>query len=155
MSQFDDELRREVAPVAEEPLPAGVLDEALDVTPPARWPAVAASIAVVIVLAVAAGIGIGRQLGDPGPAPSPSETASIEPVPQPTPSESLPLAETVTKTVEDQGIRLTLTLDRDRIAFGERTWADVTVENIGTDIVYWGHSGSWSMPPAWSHMPMS
>ena len=143
MSRFDDELRRAVAPMAEEPLPTDVLDEALDATPTGvRWPSIAASIAAVIVLAVAAGIGIGRLVGDPSPVPSPSASATIEPVPQPTPSESLPPAATVTETVEDQGIGLTLTLDRDRIAFGERTWADVTVENIGTDIVYWGHSGS-------------
>ena len=80
--------------------------------------------------------------------------------PSPTPHESLPPAHTVTNTVDDQGIQLTLTLDRDRISFGDRTWADVTVENIGADIVYWGHSGTCvyaagvaAMPDVTGEMP--
>ena len=70
------------------------------------------------------------------------KVGSAEARPAPTPSASLPPAEPVANSIEDQGIRLTLTLERDRISFGDRTWADVTVENIGADIVYWGHSGT-------------
>lgn len=45
-------------------------------------------------------------------------------------------------TAEENGIRITLGLDRDRIAYGERVWADVAVLNTGSDDVYWGHSGT-------------
>lgn len=55
---------------------------------------------------------------------------------------SAPPAEPITAAVEEQGIRMTITLDRDRTSYNERVWADVTVENIGADVVHWGHSGS-------------
>lgn len=80
MSRFDDELRRSIAPMAEEPLPDDVLDEALDAAAPSpRWPSMAAATAAIIVLAAAVGIGIGQLVGDPGPAPSPSASASVLP----------------------------------------------------------------------------
>ena len=45
-------------------------------------------------------------------------------------------------SVEADGIRITLTLDRTDTTFGTRVWAEVTVENIGIDVVHWGHSSS-------------
>jgi hypothetical protein len=70
--------------------------------------------------------------------------------PEPTPSESLiaspPPAEPVSATMEEHGIRLTLELDRNRTAHGERVWGLATVENIGVDTVYWGHSGTCVYP---------
>ena len=39
-------------------------------------------------------------------------------------------------------IRMTLVLDRSQTSFGERVWAYVTVENIGSDVVHWGHSST-------------
>jgi hypothetical protein len=44
--------------------------------------------------------------------------------------------------IEEDGIRVVMRLDRDRIAPGGRIWAAVVVENIGADNVYWGHSGT-------------
>ena len=49
-------------------------------------------------------------------------------------------------TVEEDGIRITLSLDRTVTSFGTRVWGDVAVENIGTDVVHWGHSGSCVWP---------
>jgi hypothetical protein len=59
--------------------------------------------------------------------------------PSPTP---LPQAPYDSASVEDDGIRITLALDRSQTSFGERVWADVTVENTGSDVVHWGHSGT-------------
>jgi hypothetical protein len=47
----------------------------------------------------------------------------------------------ISATHELDEIRLTLEVDRDRIAFGERAWATVTVANVGSDDVVWGHGG--------------
>jgi hypothetical protein len=63
--------------------------------------------------------------------------------PSPTPLPSAPFR---TATIEQDGIRLSLTLDRDTTSFGERVWATVAVENIGLDVVKWGHSGSCAWP---------
>ena len=59
---------------------------------------------------------------------------------------SPPPAEPVSATVEEHGIRLTLELDRNRTAHGERVWGLATVENIGADSVFWGHSGTCVYP---------
>ena len=62
--------------------------------------------------------------GEVGPAPS-----AAPPVP-------------VTASVEEDQIRVTITLDRGQSVFGQRVWAEVSVENIGDDVVHWGHSGT-------------
>jgi hypothetical protein len=65
----------------------------------------------------------------------------------PTPHPSAPYG---SATVEEDGIRLTLALDKDATSFGERVWAEVTVENIGSDAVIWGHSSTCTWPAgAW------
>jgi hypothetical protein len=61
----------------------------------------------------------------------------------PTPLPSAPFG---IASVEQDGIRLTLALDREATTFGERVWADVTVENIGSDVVIWGHSSTCTWP---------
>jgi hypothetical protein len=48
----------------------------------------------------------------------------------------------VRTTTEEDDIRMTLRLDRDRIAPGGRIWAHVVVENIAEDPVFWGHSST-------------
>ncbi len=62
------------------------------------------------------------------------------------PSPSPPPAQPITESVDEEGIRLTVMLDRDRTEFGQRVLATATVENIGTDVVFWGHSGSCVYP---------
>ncbi len=57
----------------------------------------------------------------------------------PTPLPSAPFG---MASVELDGIRLTLVLDREATTFGERVWAETTVENIGSDVVIWGHSST-------------
>lgn len=64
------------------------------------------------------------------------------PMAQPSP----PPAEPVTASVEAEGIRLTVTLDRGRTVFGQRVLGTVVVENVGTDSVFWGHSGTCEYP---------
>jgi hypothetical protein len=59
---------------------------------------------------------------------------------QPSPS-ALPQAPYGSATVEADGIRIMLALDRSDTSFGERVWAEVTVENIGSDVVHWNHGG--------------
>jgi hypothetical protein len=115
--------------------------------------------AIILVVAVGLAIrqgqpGVGGQpsgaptaSGVPSGAASASAPASEAPaaepsVPAPTPVGSMRPAQPVTATAEENGIRVTLTLDRDRIVYGERAWADVTVVNTGSDNVYWGHSGT-------------
>lgn len=51
-----------------------------------------------------------------------------------------------TASVEADGIRITLSLDRTETSFGTRVWAEVAVENVGADVVHWGHSGSCAWP---------
>ncbi len=89
------------------------------------------------------------------PSPSASIAPSAEPSPSVAaasasataePSPSVPLARPVTEQVEEEGIRLTVTLDRDRTEFGERIVAETMVENIGSDVVFWGHSSSCVHP---------
>jgi hypothetical protein len=53
-----------------------------------------------------------------------------------------PPAEPVTARVEDQGIRLTATIDRSVTVHGTRVTLSTIVENIGADPVFWGHSGT-------------
>ncbi|MGH2456405.1 MAG: hypothetical protein ACRDHD_09130 [Candidatus Limnocylindria bacterium] len=48
----------------------------------------------------------------------------------------------ISGTVERDGIRMTLELDRSRTSFEERVWAELTIENIGPDSIFWGHSGT-------------
>jgi DNA-directed RNA polymerase specialized sigma24 family protein len=62
--------------------------------------------------------------GEAGPAPT-----AAPPVP-------------VTTSVEEDQIRVTITLDRGQSVFGHRVWAEVSVENVGADVVHWGHSGT-------------
>ena len=61
---------------------------------------------------------------------------------------SAPPAVPVTASVEQDGIRLTVTLDRDRTVYGQRVLATATIENIGVDSVFWGHSGTCIHPAA-------
>jgi hypothetical protein len=67
-------------------------------------------------------------------------------VPSPTPRTDAPAAPYGSATIEADEIRISLSLDRTESSFGERVWAEVTVENIGTDVVHWGHSGSCDWP---------
>jgi hypothetical protein len=133
MSRFDDDLRRAVAPIAGEPLPDVVLDEALDAPPSRpRWPGLAGAATAVLLVAVVAGIGLWEVLPspsiDPSPSPDPSPVAVDRPV-------------GITATEETLGIRLTLTLDRESAEPGQRVWADVTIENVGSQVVTWSHGG--------------
>lgn len=81
MSRFDDDLRRAIAPLASEPMPPDVLDEALDEEPNRpRWTAMAAVVAVAAVLVLATGIGIGR-MPSPSVSPSPGAISSEQPPP--------------------------------------------------------------------------
>lgn len=107
-------------------------------------------LAAIVVLAVIS-LGIGQaRFGGGGQAtaePSGSEGASPGPaasqsptVPTPVPTMAQRPGTPITATSEEDGIRVTLGLDRDRIAYGERVWADVTVVNSGTDDVYWSHA---------------
>lgn len=110
-------------------------------------------VAAALVLLVLIGLGIRQtQSGGDGPTPEtsasggPSFSSTIGPTADPSPYDPTPVptivqrpGQPVTGTVEENGIRVTLVLDRDRIAYGERAWADVTVVNTGTDDVYWGH----------------
>jgi hypothetical protein len=59
---------------------------------------------------------------------------------------SPPLAEPVTASVEEDGLRLTVTLDRDRTVFAQRVIATTTIENIGSDSVFWGHASLCAFP---------
>ena len=54
---------------------------------------------------------------------------------------------------EEDAIRVTMRLDRDRIAPGGRIRAAVVVENIGADNVYWGHSSTCKFVAAVSVSP--
>ena len=102
------------------------------------------ALAITVVLAACSGRGslVATPLASPSVHPSavpePSETAVAQP--------SAPPAEPITASVEQDGIRLTITLDRDRTVYGQRVLATATVENIGADTVYWGHSGTCVHP---------
>ena len=162
MSRFDDDLRRAARHLASESLPPEVLDDALGQGsgPGTGWRLAGVAVAAVVTVAMIGG-GFGQWVGRQGDAsPQPTASDSIKPTPSesnevakdspsPAPSHSPSAAPTpstpvepVTVAVEDDGIRVTLTLDRNRVSAGERVWADVTVENIGIDSVWWTHSGT-------------
>lgn len=65
---------------------------------------------------------------------------------EPSPT-SLPDAPYGSAATEADGIRITLELDHTQTSFGERVWAAVTIENIGSDVVHWGHSSTCTGPP--------
>jgi len=139
MSGFDDELRRAAADLAREPLPHTVLSDELDEpAPPTRWPAFVLAVAAGALLVAGAGLGI-RQLAS---APSASTPPSATSVASPT---ELP-DETLTASTEELGIRLTVTLDRDRTSFGQRVWASATLENLGPGTVFYEVAGGCSWP---------
>jgi hypothetical protein len=84
MSRFDDDLRRATAPLAREPLPPDILDEALDAQPSRpRWPALTALVTASLLLAVAVGIGLGQLVPEPTGSPVPSPEPTGEPSPAP------------------------------------------------------------------------
>jgi hypothetical protein len=110
-----------------------------------------------IVLVVLVGLGVGQaQPGDKGqptsvasasdgasPTPVDEPSADASPTnPTPVPTMAQRPGQLISATAEEDGIRVTLELDRARIAYGERVWSDVAVANTGTDDVYWGHSGT-------------
>jgi hypothetical protein len=123
-----------------------------DVPVKRAWMVAGAIILVVVVGLAIRGDqpGIGSQpSGAPttSGAPSASSPASAAPttepsLPAPSPIASMRPGKPTSATAEESGIRITLALDRDRIAYGERVWADVLVANTGTDTLDWGHSGS-------------
>jgi hypothetical protein len=138
MSRFDDQLRRAAYQVGREPLSPDLLDEALDEPPPRPLRTALAAVASAVILVVGVGTGIGQLTVAPPASVGP--TAS---------GEASPDAETdvsVTATVEELGIRLTVALDRDSTVFGERVWADATVENTGPGVVFWEHLGGCPWP---------
>lgn len=61
----------------------------------------------------------------------------------PTPIPSAPFG---SATVEEDGVIVTLVIDRAATFFGQRVWAEVTVENSGSDAVVWGHSSTCTWP---------
>jgi hypothetical protein len=93
MSRFDDDLREATAPLADEPLPSDILDEALDGPPPKRWPALAAAAAVVAVVALAVGVGVGELTLAPSPVPSASPSPGPTDAPVGTCEEIAPYTE--------------------------------------------------------------
>jgi len=132
MSQFDEELRRAAAPLAEVPLSPDILDPRLDEPSGASsWGAIV-TMASGVIAVVAVGIGIGQFAANPAASVDPGATASGP----------------LTATVEESGIRITLTLDREATVFGERVWAEATVENVGQDTVTWQHAGGCPWPGA-------
>ncbi len=67
----------------------------------------------------------------------PADAATSRTPPIPTPGPARPAS----ASVEHNGIRVTLEVDDTVIAYGERSWAHVTVKNIGPDNVYWQAGG--------------
>lgn len=106
------------------------------------------SISAVVVAAVILSVSIG-QLHLPGIGPAASDAQTSAPSASGSPSDRASDAASPTDTVEepmarsteDLGIRLTAALDRGRTTFGERVWADVTVDNLGPDSVWWLYHG--------------
>jgi hypothetical protein len=136
MSQLDEELRGAASSLAREPFPPDVLDDALDEPRRrARWAAIAATVAAGVIVSVGAGLGVGMLTSVPSGSAGASGTANPQ-------SSGGPDGPATASTV-DLGVRLTLTLERDRTEFGQRLWADATVENLGPGSVYWDASCAW------------
>lgn len=128
MSQFDEELRRGAAPLADEPLSPDILDARLDEpVATSRWAGVVVMASGVLAV-VAVGIGVSQVARIP---------ESIDPA-----ASSDVANGPLTASVEESGVRLTLTLDRESAVFGERVWAEVIVENVGQDAVTYRSGGA-------------
>jgi hypothetical protein len=67
--------------------------------------------------------------------PAPPATGPMVPTAGPTIPPELPL----TVVEERDGIRVTVTLERNPLPAGEPTWADLGATNVGTDAVSWLH----------------
>lgn len=111
-----------------------------------------AAAGAVVATAVIVGVMIGR-LGSPTGADrvppqsvsaAPPATEGASPSGMATPSEAADGP--VTQSTEQHGIRLTVTLDSDRTSFGQRLWAEATVENIGSEPAWWRHLGMCPWP---------
>ena len=137
MSRFDDELRRAVAPLAGEPLPDDLLDEALDGSAnPQRQRLAAAATTVALLAVIAVGVGVGRLM--PEPSPDPSDGALPSPTADPSP-------QTLRHEIEVDGVRMIIELESDRAIDGEPVYLTVSVENVGDRSVYWSQTGClWS-----------
>ena len=136
---FDDELRRAASELGREPMPPGVLDEALDEQSRPRWLLQVAGVMVAGVIVVA---GVGVAADQLTPEPSASSVASPSGLVSPSDQVNGP----VSITEEESGIRLSVTLDRGTTTFGERVWADALVENLGPGVVFWEHGGGCEWP---------
>ena len=132
MSRFDDDLREAAGLLVDEPMPAGVLDDALD-TPeqPTRSSLAGLAGITIVLVGLATGVGwaIGRQSSGV-PTPTASTRSSLAPTGQ-----------AVRHQIESDGIRLTVELDSDLITEGVPVLATTIVENLGTTVVYHSVSG--------------
>jgi hypothetical protein len=91
------------------------------------------------------------------PTPSPALASVIPATPPPThaptPAPTLPAEALETMwTVERDGVRLTVSLERNPMPAGETTWLTSTVTNVGNDEITWFHDGC--AIPVWAWGPM-
>jgi hypothetical protein len=89
---------------------------------------------ILLVVALAAVTG-----GCASPAgPTGARKTEVDPTPVPTaPAEALLRA----STIEQDGVRVTIELERNPMPAGEATWVSTTVTNVGSDDMVWFHDG--------------
>jgi len=137
MSRFDDELRAAAGRLADESMPDGILDEALDAAPaPRRLSVVGAAASAIVLVAVVIGIGWGSWRQAPGETPVPSSGVHAS-----TGQSQAPTSQPVRHQVEKDGVRLTVELESDRAQEGVPMLATTTVENLGSEPIYHPTSG--------------
>lgn len=96
-----------------------------------------------------------NSIATPMPATAgPTSTAtspSVAPTPEPTPPAGLAL----TTSVEENGLRVSVTIERNPMPAGEPTWATSRVENLGRTPVSWSHDGCGTTTTLWGEMATS
>ena len=73
---------------------------------------------------------------------APSPVATLEPAASPpAPAPTIPANLSTMAVAEQDGVRITIELERNPIPAGEPTWVRITVTNLGHDDLIWFHDG--------------
>jgi hypothetical protein len=101
----------------------------------------AAALGAVVLVGCGSGVAPSPSSVASPASPSPALAESPSPGPTFTTAPTIPADLPLTASIERDGIRVSVTLERNPMPAGEPTLADMEVKNVGTDDVTWLHDG--------------